>query len=259
MDSFGSNFVYLCGVKKKVLVILAAVLAIAALPRDVKGQALSKESLEQVRNAGSHKLKGYPMYYEVHDGDTTFFDTLDPIWVFPRGRGFKKGGDWRKEYRLVYNFNKIYPYALVGRKMMAQVDSTIAADARKKSLRNQYIKQVEKELLSIFSKDIKNMTTSQGVLLMRLVDRECGMSAFEIIKEYENSFAANFWQVVAKLFSQDLKMRYDPKGKDAKIEELVQIWDAGNWDQFYYSVFWEAPKKTVIKTERLQSEVKKKS
>ena len=47
--------------------------------------------------------------------DTTFFDTLDPIWVFPRGRGFKKNGDWRKEYRLVYNFNKIYPYALVGR------------------------------------------------------------------------------------------------------------------------------------------------
>ena len=245
--------------KKKVLVILAAVLAIAALPREVKGQALSSESYEQTRDVNFRKLKGFPMYYEVHDGDTTFFDTLDPIWVFPRGRGFKKGGDWRKEYRLVYNFNKIYPYALVGRKMMAQVDSTIAADARKKSLRNQYIKQVEKELLSLFSKDIKNMTTSQGVLLMRLVDRECGMSAFEIIKEYENSFAANFWQVVAKLFSQDLKMRYDPKGKDAKIEELVQIWDAGNWDQFYYSVFWEAPKKTVIKTERLQSEVKKKS
>ena len=198
------------------------------------------------------------MYYEVHDGDTTFFDTLDPIWVFPRGRGFKKSGDWRMEYRLVYNFNKVYPYALVGRKMMAQVDSTIAADATKRSQRNQYINQVEKELLSLFTQDIKTMTTSQGLLLMRLVDRECGMSAFEIIKEYESGFAANFWQIVAKLFSQDLKLRYDPKGKDAKIEELVKIWDAGNWDSFYYSVFWESPKKTVIKSERLKSEVKKK-
>ena len=202
--------------------------------------------------------KGYPMYYEVHDGDTTFFDTIDPIWVFPRGRGFKKSGDWRREYRLVYNFNKIYPYALVGRKLMAQVDSTIAADATKRSQRTQYINQVEKELLSLFTADIKNMTTSQGLLLMRLVDRECGMSAYTIIKEYESGFAANFWQIVAKLFSQDLKTRYDPKGKDAKIEELVHVWDAGQWDQFYYSVFWEAPVKTVINVDHLKSQVKKK-
>ena len=142
--------------------------------------------------------------------------------------------------------------------MMAQEDSTIAADATKRSQRTQYIKQVEKELLGIFTSDIKQMTTSQGVLLMRLIDRECGMSAFEIIKEYESGFAANFWQVIAKLFSQDLKARYDPKGKDAKIEELVQIWDEGHWDQLYYSVFMEAPRKTVIKTDRLKSEVKKK-
>ncbi|MBO4671024.1 MAG: DUF4294 domain-containing protein [Bacteroidales bacterium] len=225
-------------------VIIALLAALCALP-------LGAQSLD------FNKPKGFPMYYEVHQGDTIYFDTLDPIWVFPRGRKMK-GGDWRREYRLVYNFNKIYPYALVGRKMMAQVDSTIAADASKRSQRTQYIKQVEKELLGLFSKDIRQMTTSQGVLLMRLVDRECGMSAFDIIKEYENGFAANFWQVIAKLFDQDLKSRYDPKGRDAKIEELVQVWDSGQWDQFYYSVFWESPKKTVIKADRLKSQVKKK-
>ena len=140
---------------------------------------------------------------------------------------------------------------------MAQVDSTIAADASKRSQRTQYIKSVERELLNIFSYDIKHMTISQGMVLMRLIDRECGMSPYSIIKEYESSFAANFWQVIAKLFSHDLKVRYDPKGKDAKIEELVQIWDSGKWDQFYYSVFWEAPPKVVIKQDRLTSEVKK--
>ena len=242
----------------KAVILALCLTAGIAVPQAAGAQSRAQEASERVSALAARQPKGFPMYYEVHDGDTTFFDTLDPIWVFPRGRGFKKGKDWRKDYRLVYNFNKIYPYALVGRKMMAQVDSTIAADAKKKSLRNQYINQVEKELLSLFSQDIKNMTTSQGLLLLRLVDRECGMSAFTIIKEYENSFAANFWQLIAKLFSQDLKSRYDPAGKDAKIEELVQIWDAGTWDQFYYSVFWEAPKKTVIKTDHLQSQVKKK-
>lgn len=204
------------------------------------------------------KVTGTPMYYEVTpQGDTMFYDSIDPIWVFPRGRGMKRG-DWRQEYKLVYNFNKVYPYALVGRKMMAQVDSTMAADVSKRSQRTRYINDVEKELLRLFEKDIRNMTISQGLVLMRLVDRECGMTAYNIVKTYESGFAANFWQLVAKIFSQDLKTKYDPTGKDKKIEELVQIWDSGQWDQFYFSVFWEAPRKTVIKTDELSSEVRKK-
>ena len=235
----GPNFAYLCGVKKSGLILAFLAIVCAGL--------------------GAQTPKGYPMYYQVEGNDTTFYDTLDPIWVFPRGRGFKKNGDWRREYKLIYNFNKVYPYALVGRKMMAQVDSTLAADVSKRSQRNQYINQVERELLALFTKDIKQMTTTQGFVLMRLIDRECGLSAYEIIKEYESGFAANFWQVIAKLFSHDLKIRYDPKGRDAKLEELVSIWDSGQWDQFYYSVFFEPPRKTVIKTDRLQSEVKDKN
>lgn len=203
------------------------------------------------------KVTGTPMYFEVSpQGDTTFLDSLDPVWIFPKGRKMK-GNDWRKYYKLVYNFNKVYPYALAGRKMMAQVDSTLAADVSKRSERNRYIKDVERELFRLFEKDIRNMTINQGVVLMRLVDRECGLSGFEIIKTYENGFAANFWQLVARLFSQDLKTKYDPKGKDAQLEELVKIWDSGMWDSFYFSIFMEMPKKTVIKAERLESEVRK--
>ncbi len=203
------------------------------------------------------KLEGYIMAIRIEEnGDTTFFDRIEPVWIFPRGRKAKKG-DWRQYYKLVHNFNQVYPYALVGRKLMAQVDSTIEAGGLKKSERNRYIKDVEKELFSLFEKDLKNMTISQGVLLMRLVDRECGMSGYDIIKNYENGFVANFWQVVAKLFSQDLKTRYDPKERDAKTEQLVKIWDSGNWKPFYYSVFFEYPPEVVIKADRLKSEVKK--
>lgn len=211
-----------------------------------------------VRAQKPRKVTGTPMYYEVMDGDTVLMDALDPVWIFPKGRKMKSG-DWRQYYKTVYNFNKVYPYALVGRKMMAQVDSVIAADATKRSQRNQYINDVEKELFRIFEKDIRNMTISQGLVLMRLVDRECGMSAFQIIKTYENGFSANFWQLVAKIFSQNLKTRYDPKGEDRKIEELVRIWDSGDWDSFYFSIFMEPPGKTVIARDELSSEVRKKN
>ena len=198
--------------------------------------------------------KGTPMFYEVFDGDTVYMDVIDPVWVFPRGRKMK-GNDWRKDYKLVYNFNKVYPYALAGRRMMAQVDSTIAADVTRSSERNSYTHDVMMELFHIFEKDIRSMTVSQGMLLMRLVDRECGMPPYEIIRTYRSGFTASFWQMVAKLFGADLKKRYEPTGMDKKTEQLVRIWDSGAWEGFYYSIYFEYPKKTVIARDYLQSTV----
>ena len=237
------------------LLLLTALLpAPRACAQDVRAKA--REMAREARRP----VRGTPMYFELDEqGDTVFMETLDPVWIFPKGRRMRDG-DWRRYYKLVYNFNKVYPYALVGRKMMRQVDSTIAADAARRSERNRYIKDVERELFRLFEKDIRQMTITQGLVLMRLVDRECGLNAFEIIKTYESGFAANFWQLVARLFSQNLKTRYDPsKGEDAKIEELCKIWDSGQWDPFYYSIFMEAPRKTVIQQETLDSEVRKKN
>lgn len=190
------------------------------------------------------------------NGDTSFVDNLKPARVFARVPK-QKGKEWRKYYKLIYNFNKVYPFALVGRKMMAQVDSTLAAEPLKRSERNNYIKSVERELFRLFEKDIRKMTISQGMVLMRLVDRECGMTPYEIIQTYEGDFAAGFWQFIASFFDADLKKGYDPNGKDKDIEELVEIWDSGDWDAFYWSIFWEDPPRTVISRERLSSEVKK--
>ena len=256
------DFCYLCaGMRKKVLIgllLLAALLLPAG--RSYAQLETAIDALREAQAQNRRVVRGEPMYFELDEhGDTVFMETLDPVWIFPKGRRMKDG-DWRKYYKLVYNFNKVYPYALVGRKMMAQVDSTIAADVTKRAERTRYINDVEKELFRLFEKDIRNTTITQGLVLMRLVDRECGMSAYDIVKTYESGLAANFWQLVARLFSQNLKTRYDPsKGEDAKIEELCKIWDSGQWDAFYYSIFMERPRKTVIQQETLDSEVRKKT
>ena len=184
------------------------------------------------------------VYSPAQDIDTPeeeYFDELPAATVSAkRKKKIKKyGKEWREKYRLIYNFNRVYPYALVGRKMMAQVDSTIAADGLDKRNRDRYIKNVEKELFKLFEQDIRHTTISQGFLLTRLVDREC----------------AGFWNLVGKVFDQDLKAHYDPTGEDAKTEELVKIWESGEqeWANFYYQVFWEDPPKTIIKTDKLST------
>ena len=153
----------------------------------------------------------------------------------------QKGREWRKYYRLVHNFSKAYPYALVARKLVHEADSTIAADNLKRLKRDKYVTEVQNELFDVFESQMRNMTVSQGALLMKLIDREVGKSSFDIIKDYKNGIAARFWQGIAKIFGTDLKKPYDPEGEDARTEELVKIWEDGDFQAFYFSIFWKDP------------------
>ena len=89
--------------------------------------------------------------------------------------------------------------------------------------------------------DLRQMSIQQGAVLLKLIDRETGVPPYEIIKTYKNGAAAVFWQGVAKMFENDLKSAYDPTGADALLEELVQIWQRGEFRDFYWSLFWEEP------------------
>lgn len=176
----------------------------------------------------------------VEGNDTIYIDNINPSKVYSR-LPRQKGREWRKYYRLVHNFSKAYPYALVARKLVQEADSTIAADKLKRVKRDMYVTKVQKELFDVFESQMRNMTVSQGALLMKLIDREVGKSSYDIIKNYKNGMAAGFWQGIAKIFGTDLKKPYDPEGEDALTEELVGIWDAGDFQAFYFAIFWQDP------------------
>ncbi len=183
--------------------------------------------------------------YRVENGDTVFYDSIKPAKVFmkmPR----QKGREWRKYYRLVHNFSKAYPYALVARKMVMQTDSIIAADHLKGLKKDRYINGLQKELFGVFEKQLRNLTVSQGMLIMKLVDRETGRTSYNIIKEYKSGITAGFWQGIAKMFGSDMKKPYDPEGDDRETEELVKIWEDGDFPALYWSIFWEDPPEVKI-------------
>lgn len=183
--------------------------------------------------------------YYIENGDTIYYDELKASKVYSR-LPKQKGREWRKYYRLVHNFSKAYPYALVAKKLVTEADSTIAADKLKGAKREKYINQVQKELFSVFEGQMRQLTVSQGALIMKLVDREVGKSSYNIIKGYKSGIAAGFWQGIAKIFGSDLKKPYDPEGEDARIEELVKIWEDGEFDAFYFSIFWKDPPQLAI-------------
>ena len=185
------------------------------------------------------------MKYIIEGNDTIYIDEIQASRAFAK-LPKQKGKDWRKYYRLVHNFSKAYPYALVARKLVIEADSTIAADRLRGAKREKYISGVQKELFDVFEGQMRNLTVSQGALIMKLVDREVGKSSYNIIKGYKSGITAGFWQGVAKMFGSDLKKPYDPEGEDMLTEELVKIWEAGDFPAFYRSLFWENPPEMPI-------------
>ena len=100
---------------------------------------------------------------------------------------------------------------------------------------------MQDELLEVFEGQMRKLTVSQGALIMKLIDREVGKSSYNIIKGYKSGVTASFWQGIAKVFGSDLKAPYDPEGEDEMTEELVKLWEAGEFEGLYYSLFWKWP------------------
>ncbi len=178
------------------------------------------------------------MPYIVEGKDTLFIDTLRPSYIYI---GKKKGRQWRQYYRLVHNFSKTYPYALQAREVVLEADKTIYDENLKRLKKERYINQIQKSIFKNYESVIRDMTISQGKLLIQLIGRETGITPYDIIKDYKNGFTAGFWQGVAKLFGGNLKRQYDPEQEDRAIEDLVVLWEKGEFEGLYFSIFGKYP------------------
>lgn len=162
---------------------------------------------------------------QVRDGDTLFLAYLHDVYVYPKMK-FKNKRQERFYWRTVRDVKKTLPYAKLISKEMAQADIELAKIPDKKE-RKKYWKKKEKELFKKYEKDFRNMTASQGQMLMKLMDRESDRTSYELIKQYRGKASANFWQFVAKLFKNDLKEEYDGSDKDRIVERVINLVEAG--------------------------------
>ena len=139
---------------------------------------------------------------------------------------FPKKSDFRKYERLVYNLKRVYPYALLVRTRLSQVNAEMTNYKTDKE-RREYLKKVEKDVFAEYEGDIRDMTITQGRLLIKLIDRETQNTSYVLIKDYRGKFAAAFWQGIARLFGTNLKDEYDPNGEDSLIESIIVEIEAG--------------------------------
>ena len=139
---------------------------------------------------------------------------------------FKNASQARKYYKIANNIKKVYPIAceiqLTVNRTIAHMDSLST-----KKEKDAYLKQQEKELKAAYYPRLKKLTFSQGKLLIKLVDRQCDMTGYELIKKYMGSFKAGFYNAFASLFGASLKKEYDAEVDDRLTERAILLIESG--------------------------------
>ncbi|GAB4426484.1 MAG: hypothetical protein OHK0039_44470 [Bacteroidia bacterium] len=136
--------------------------------------------------------------------------------------------------RLRWNVHKVYPYAVKVATVLDEVEQEIQALPDDGS-RKDYVKDTEQSLFGEYEDDVRQMTRSQGKVLVKLVYRETGQSGFDLIKDNKNGASAVFWQSIGLIFGINLKTTFDAEieDEDEMIEYIVRELENGGYNIAY--------------------------
>ena len=164
-------------------------------------------------------------YYDPLVGDTVWTYLLPELPVY-KPLVFKNKRERQKFDRMVYNIKKVLPLAKKVNLMLQETYETLEKLPNKKA-KDEHIKTVEREIKKTYTPEMKKLTLTQGKLLIKLVDRECNQSSYEIVQAFLGPARATFYQIFAWTFKASLKKQYDPQGEDAMVERIVRQIEVG--------------------------------
>ncbi len=155
------------------------------------------------------------------EGDSIEF-SLDEVRLLKK---LKLDNKKERSYYYWYRkkIRKAYPYALLTSNALNEVDTHLKK-IKSKRKRKKYIKKAQKLLNEEFKEQLKNMTRTEGRLLIRLIHRQTGETVFNLIKKYRSGWKAFWYNSSANIFKLSLKTTYQPENYalDFLVEDILQ-------------------------------------
>tara|TARA_B100000768_G_scaffold58711_1_gene56798 strand:+ start:24718 stop:25278 length:561 start_codon:yes stop_codon:yes gene_type:complete len=157
--------------------------------------------------------------YLIENGDTILVSvTPEANIISYSDSNYRESRKYKKALKRV---KKVYPYAMLASYMyedyMFKID-----DFDNNRDRRKYLKEEEKALKQKFEGKIREITVQEGIILVKIIDRQTSQTSYEVLKEIRGGGSALLWQGVARIFNSSLKHQYEPNGDDWMIEEIVQ-------------------------------------
>ena len=213
----------------KQFVLLSILLLIFSLNAYSQGEDIEGDLDELLPTEPvSYKLKLQLYRYAkpiITDIDTIWCYLLPELPVYPPMK-FRNNHQRNEFNKLVYNIKKVLPIAQEANSLIEETYKVLEQLPNKKA-KEQHIKNIEKDIKDQYTPRMKKLTYSQGKLLIKLIDRECNQSSYDIVKAFFGPAKASFYQVFAWTFHASLKKEYDPEEDDKLIERIVRQIETG--------------------------------
>ena len=162
---------------------------------------------------------------DIYKGDTIPVIHMRDVYIYSPPK-FKNRRMEKEYWRNVRDIKKTLPLAQEIRGIIIETYEYMQTLPDDKA-RDRHMKKVEKELMSTYTPRMKQLTLRQGKMLIKLVDRECNQTGYDLIVVFRGKFRATFYQAFAALFGASLKSGYDPEGDDADLEEIIWLVENG--------------------------------
>tara|TARA_R100000306_G_scaffold14485_1_gene17954 strand:- start:425 stop:1126 length:702 start_codon:yes stop_codon:yes gene_type:complete len=163
------------------------------------------------------------MYYII-EGDTVAREMIDLDEVILLDRlKFKSEQDRRRYLILRRKTRKVYPYAKLASERLTTMTERLKTIEKKRD-RKIYTKRVQKYIEGEFSEKLKKLTHTEGQILVKLIHRQTGRTAFDLVKELRTGWRAFWYNTTASLFEISLKEEYSPFDvkEDYLIEDILE-------------------------------------
>ncbi|MBQ3709167.1 MAG: DUF4294 domain-containing protein [Bacteroidales bacterium] len=211
--------------KKTFLAIMLMMVSVTAFSQLVV--RTGKGYCHQVQATAPSEEKRYTVFARITGNDTLLIVNLPEVDIDLMNHYFQIS-ETRRGRKLISNVRKVYPYAKLAGDKLREID-TILANVPSESERSRLVCQVEDELTEQYTEELKHLNFSQGLILIRLIDRETGNTSYKLVQELRGRVRAFFYQGFARLWGYNLKSQYDPKNnpEDDEIETIVTLLERG--------------------------------
>jgi len=160
----------------------------------------------------------------IIEGDSILYNSipLEEVYVFGKLE-FPTYKDKLRYYILRRKTIKVYPYAKMAAERLSELNDSLGKIKRPRH-RKRYTKKVQKYIEGEFSEELKKLTRTEGQILIKLIYRQTGKTAFHLVKELRSGWRAFWYSTTAKMFKISLKEEFKPElvQEDYLIEDILQ-------------------------------------
>lgn len=163
--------------------------------------------------------------YEINGETIVVMDEL----VLQKKPIFNNQLDKNYYYFINKKLNRVYPLFLTA--LQQYRDLNTITSSMEDGEKRRFLRQKQEELADQYEAQLRDLTTTEGQVFAKLMNRATGKTVYEIIRELRGGWSAFWWNVKGKAADIELKREYNPRlyREDEFLESLLQ----SNWNVGY--------------------------